>query len=95
MEELTWEKVKEDLKQVNETSKEVIDEVDAYIRIISAIYNKRQELGLSQRDLAKICKIPQSSVARIETKEVSPYLQTLLKIMWPLGLTLIPVPINA
>ena len=94
MEELTWKKVKEELKEVNETSREIIEEADAYVDIIAAIYNKRKELGISQRQLAKLCKLPQSSIARIETKDVNPYLQTLLKILWPLGLTLKVVPLS-
>lgn len=49
---------------------------------------QRNALGLSQRDLADMCGIPQSSVARIESMTTTPNLATLLKIMRPLGLTL-------
>lgn len=92
--ELTWEKLEEELKEVNDVSKAIIDEADAMIKIISAINNRRHELGISQRELAKLCDIPQSSVARIEAKIVSPNVETLLKIMRPLGLTLSVVSIN-
>ena len=43
---------------------------------------------ISQRDLAKMCKLPQSSIARIESHKTIPKLDTLIKIMQPLGLTL-------
>lgn len=39
-------------------------------------------------DLADMCVIPQSSVARIETFKTIPKIDTLLKIMQPLGLKL-------
>ena len=86
--ELTWEALENELKQVNDVSKSIIEEADVMIEIISAISDKRHELGISQRELAKLCDIPQSSVARIESKIVSPNVETLLKIMRPLGLTL-------
>ena len=43
---------------------------------------------MSQRDLASICGIPQSSVARIESYAGTPKLDTLIKIMRSLGLKL-------
>nr|WP_251443997.1 helix-turn-helix transcriptional regulator [Veillonella intestinalis] len=49
---------------------------------------RRNELGLSQRALAEQCGIPQSSVARIESFKTMPKVDTLLKIMQPLGLRL-------
>ena len=88
MEKITWDEVKEELKAGNNTSKQIIEEVETYVDIIAALNNKRQELGITQRDLAKLCKIPQSSVARIESFKVSPNIDTLLKLLRPLGLTL-------
>ena len=88
MEKLTWDKVKEELKAVNNTSKQIVEDVEAYVQIIAALNSKRQELGITQRDLAKLCKIPQSSVARIESFKVTPSIDTLLKLLRPLGLTL-------
>ena len=56
--------------------------------IVSKIIERRNELGYSQRDLAKLCGLPHSSVARIETYAVMPKVDTLIKIMIPLGLKL-------
>jgi len=47
---------------------------------------QRHELELSQRELAELCGIPQSSIARIESGLTSPNLSTLLKIFNKLGL---------
>ena len=49
---------------------------------------QRNALGLSQRELAALCGIPQSSVARIESFKTVPNLDTLLKIFQQLGLKL-------
>ena len=48
---------------------------------------QRHNLELSQRDLAELCGIPYSSVARIESGKSTPNLSTLLKIFNQLGLS--------
>ena len=84
----TWEDFKNDAKTLNPTTKENIEEMETLAAIISAIIEKRNELGISQRQLAEICGLPHSSVARIEACVVKPKVETLIKIMKPLGLTL-------
>ena len=69
-------------------TKEDIEEMEVLANIISSIIEKRNELGISQRELADICGLPHSSVARIESCAVKPKVETLIKIMKPLGLTL-------
>ena len=54
---------------------------------------QRANMELSQRDLARLCGIPQSSVARIESGVTTPKLSTLLKIFHQLGLSLSVQPI--
>ena len=85
----TWEDFKKNAKGIDSTIKEDIEEMEALARIISEIIRKRNELGITQRELSKICGLPHSSVARIESCVVKPKVDTLLKIMKPLGLTLI------
>ncbi|MBO4784436.1 MAG: helix-turn-helix transcriptional regulator, partial [Lachnospiraceae bacterium] len=38
--------------------------------------------------LASLCNIPQSSVARIESNKITPRLDTILKLLNEMGLTL-------
>lgn len=45
-------------------------------KIIDALANKRRELKISQRELAKRCNMPQSTIARIEKHHISPQLET-------------------
>ena len=84
----TWEDYKNHVKGTDELSKKEIEEIEALASIVSAIIDKRNEMGLSQRDLAELCGIPQSSVARIETFKTTPNVETLLKLLQPLGLKL-------
>ena len=83
----TWEDFKKDAKK-NDNARLGIEEMEAIASIVNAIIDRRNELGYTQRELAKICGLPQSSVARIESCVVTPNLETLMKIMKPLGLSL-------
>lgn len=83
-----WNDYKNYAKSVDEQAKSDIEQMEELASIVGAIIEKRNEMGLSQRQLAEICGIPQSSVARIETLKTTPNLDTLLKIMQHLGLKL-------
>ena len=84
----TWEQLTEELKRKNKTTKVILEEAEIMAKIISSIILKREELGYTQRELAVACDLPQSSIARIESCVVVPKLDTLIKIMIPLGLSL-------
>ena len=90
----TWNDYKEHVKKTDPVAKADIEEAERIAAIVGAMIEKRNELGISQRELASICGIPQSSVARIESYKTTPNLDTLLKIMQPLGLSLTVVPVR-
>lgn len=83
-----WNDYKEYVKAAAPDSGRDLADIEEQAKIITAIIKQRNELGLSQRDLAAICEIPQSSVARIESFQSTPNLATLLKLLRPLGLEL-------
>ncbi len=78
-----WINIKENIKSLNKNEKENIEII---VDIISAIIKRRQELNITQRELEKITGIKQPAIARIESLEVIPRIDTLLKILNPLGL---------
>lgn len=84
----TWNDYKDHVKAVDPESKTDIEEAENLAAIVGAMIKQRNALGVSQRELAAICGIPQSSVARIESLKTTPNLDTLLKIFQPLGLKL-------
>ena len=84
----TWKDYKNHVKNIDETSKAEMENIERMAAIIGAIIEQRNSMGITQRELASICEIPQSTLARIESFKTTPNLETLLKIMKPLGLTL-------
>ncbi len=85
---MNWNDYKLEVKRNDPVGKEIIEEAEIEAGIISDMIRQRSAMGLSQRDLAELCDIPQSSIARIETGKITPRLDTLLKILKQLGLTL-------
>ena len=84
----TWNDYKEYVRTVDPEISKDMEEVEALSQIVKAMVEQRNALGLSQRELAALCGIPQSSVARIESFKTVPNLDTLLKIFQQLGLKL-------
>lgn len=91
---MNWDEYKEKVKAIDPIAKEDIEEAEARASIVSAMIEKRNELGLSQRELADMSDMPQSSVARIESYKTSPKLDTLLKLLQNLGLSLSVTPVT-
>ena len=85
----TWNDYKTHVKSQSVDDKKTIEEIEEQATIISTVIQQRHALGISQRELASRCGIPQSSVARIESMKTTPNLDTLLKIVHQLGLKLI------
>lgn len=84
----TWQNYKNHVQALDDENKLLLEEIDELTTIVSTMIDKRNALGISQRDLAALCGLPQSSIARIESGRTAPKLDTLLKIMHPLGLKL-------
>ena len=84
----TWQNYKNHVQSLDDENKLLLEEIDELTTIVSTMIDKRNALGISQRDLAALCGLPQSSIARIESGRTAPKLDTLLKIMNPLGLKL-------
>ena len=65
------------------------------VAIISELIMERNENGISQRKLGKLSGVKQPVISRIEARETSPQIDTLLKLLAPLGKTLAIVPLDA
>nr|MBQ4319076.1 helix-turn-helix transcriptional regulator [Clostridia bacterium] len=84
----TWNDYKKYVEETDPQARADIEEAEQIAEIVSELIKQRNALGISQRELADLCGMPQSSVARIESFKTTPNLDTLIKIMQPLGLTL-------
>lgn len=81
-----WEKYKERVRKNNPEIGKDLDEIEEISYIVGKMIEQRHTLELSQRELADLCGIPHSSVARIEAGKTIPNLSTILKIFNQLGL---------
>ena len=62
--------------------------------LIDQIIELRKESGMTQKELAKAANQAQPAIARMESKNATPQLDTLLKILAALGQKLEVVPIE-
>lgn len=60
--------------------------------LIGKLVEARESQGLSQRDLAKLSGVNQPAIARLESLRATPQIDTLFKLLSPLGYTLTIVP---
>lgn len=74
-------------------SAEEIRESDLRVALIGELIRARQELGVSQKKLEELSGVKQPVIARIEKGTSNPQLNTLLKMLAPLGKTIAIVPL--
>ena len=84
-----WESVQAELF----TNEEIV-ESKLRVALIGELIAARQEKGLSQRQLGELSGVKQPIIARMERGMTSPQLNTVLKLLAPLGKTLAIVPIE-
>ncbi len=69
-------------------SPEERDQINFQVELIGKIIEARESQGLSQRDLAELSGIKQPAIARMESMKSVPKIDTLFKVLAPLGYTL-------
>ena len=83
-----------DFKESLDLSKEELAEIDLKIELMGKILQIRKELGLTQAEFANRCNIKLEYLARLEKSKTAPQIDTLLKILVPLGYKLDIVPLQ-
>jgi len=73
---------------------EEIAESNLRVALIGELIKARQEKGLSQKKLGELSGVKQPVIARMEKGITSPQLDTILKVLAPLGKTLAVVPMD-
>ena len=77
----TVEETLENLRNKDERFRILFDSFDILDEIIKRIVELRKEAGLSQRDLARLTNMKQPQIARYETQDESPRLETFVRIL--------------
>jgi transcriptional regulator with XRE-family HTH domain len=66
--------------------------IDFEVALIGKLIEARESKGLSQKELADLAGLKQPAIARLESMKATPQIDTLFKILQPLGYTLAVVP---
>ena len=73
---------------------EEIAESDLRVALIGELIKARTEQGISQKKLEELSGVKQPIIARMEKGTTNPQINTLLKVLAPLGKTLAIVPLK-
>lgn len=84
-----WDDVRKEL-----FAPEEIAESDLHVALIGELIKARQEQGISQKKLEELTGVKQSVIARMEKGQTNPRIDTVLKLLVPLGKTLAIVPLQ-
>ena len=85
----SWEELEKEIYTPEE-----IAASDLRVALINELIKAREGQGLSQRDLEKLSGVAQPVIARMEKGTTSPSIDTVLKFLVPLGMTLKVAPIS-
>ncbi len=85
-----WKKIREELN-ISPEEETIIEFEKDLLRTMVSI---REEQGLSQAELAVKCNVKQPVIARMEKGVHSPQIDSLLKVLIPLGYKLQIVPME-
>lgn len=70
------------------------ERINFEISLIGKMIEAREKKGLSQRELAELSGVKQPAIARLESLKATPQIDTLFKVLLPLGYTLEIVPLG-
>ena len=85
----SWEDFEKDIYTADE-----IRESDLRVSLISEFIRARDELGISQKKLEELSGVKQPIIARMKKGYSNPQIETVLKLLAPMGKTLAIVPIK-
>ena len=66
--------------------------IEFEVELIGKLIEAREQMGFTQAQLAEAAGIKQSAVARMESLKATPQIDTLFKVLMPLGYKLVIVP---
>lgn len=84
----SWDKARAEL-----FTPEEIAESNFRVALIGELIKARQEKGISQKKLEELSGVKQPIISRMESGQTSPQIDTVLKVLAPLGMTLKIVPL--
>ena len=90
----TWEDHEKELLEKGLITNEEIRESELRVALMGEIIKARKERNITQQQLEKLSGVRQPVIARMENMTSTPKLDTVMKVLAPLGKTLAVVPIE-
>jgi Predicted transcription factor, homolog of eukaryotic MBF1 len=69
--------------------------IEFEVELIGKLIKAREDKGLTQGQLAEAAGLKQSAVARLESLKATPQIDTLFKVLTPMGYKLTIMPIES
>jgi predicted XRE-type DNA-binding protein len=82
----------EDLWKASNLTQAEKDEIQFETKLMGKLIEAREQKGISQKRLAEMSGLRQPAIARLERMQATPQVNTLFKVLKPLGYTLAIVP---
>jgi predicted transcriptional regulator len=82
----------EDLWDASNLTQAEKDEIEFETKLMGKFIEAREQKGISQKRLAEMSGLKQPAIARLERMQATPQVDTLFKVLKPLGYTLAIVP---
>jgi len=79
----TWSDVRGNIRSITETEKK---EIDLSAKLVAQLIKRREELGISQRQLSLRSGLKQAAIARLESYNAIPRIDTFARVSKSLGL---------
>ena len=90
----TWDELEKQLLDEGYLTEEEIAASNLRVALIGKLIKVRQEKNISQKKLEELSGVKQPVIARMERGITSPQIDTLIKLLVPLGKTLAIVPLD-
>jgi len=82
----------DDLWEASNLTQAEKDEIQLKIDFVGKLIEAREQKGISQKRLAEMSGLKQPAIARLERMQATPQIDTLFRVLKPLGYTLAIVP---
>ena len=88
MKKITLDSALNSIAAYGKTEKAIVDDATEIARIVGIFSKTRVKKGYSQRDLAELTGLKQSAIARMESLQAIPRLDTLVRVARALNITI-------
>ena len=79
--------LKDYMRDVTSDERKLIEQEKKYYEVVVALRKKREELGMSQEELAKKSRVPRTTITKVESGNRNATLRTLMSLAEAMGTT--------